>query len=80
VAALEAGNLRIGGRRSITYEGDHAHGGAGSVILSAATRTGLSAVRVGVRLVASAGSHALWWLDHNLGGRARSESAPDERS
>jgi hypothetical protein len=48
------------------------------VILSAAARSGVSAVRAGVRLVTSVGNHALWWLDHNLGGRARSASRPEE--
>ena len=49
------------------------------MILSAAARSGVSAVRAGVRLVTSAGNHALWWLDHKLGAPARSASQPDER-
>ena len=41
------------------------------MMLTAAARTGLGALRTVLRLVAGGGSHAAWWLDHNLGGSPR---------
>jgi hypothetical protein len=49
------------------------------VILSAAVRGGVSAVRGAVRLAAGAGSHAAWWLDHKLGGSPRNSTADESR-
>jgi hypothetical protein len=46
------------------------------VILTTAFRTGLAAARGTVRLVAGAASHALWWVDHHVGGDPR--KAPDD--
>ena len=36
-------------------------------------RGSLTAVRSAARLAASAGSHLAWWLDYNVGGRARDD-------
>jgi hypothetical protein len=47
------------------------------MMLTAAARTGLGAVRAVLRLVAGGGSHAAWWLDHNLGGSARRASSEE---
>jgi hypothetical protein len=59
--------------RSITYDGDDAHGIRRSMMLRRAARTGAGAVRAVARLAASAGSHVAWWIDYNSGGRGRQD-------
>jgi hypothetical protein len=41
------------------------------MILGSAARSGVNAARTVARLAASASSHVAWWVDYNLGGRAR---------
>jgi hypothetical protein len=36
-------------------------------------RNAVTAVRAAARLAASAGAHLAWWLDYNVGGRARDD-------
>jgi membrane protein YqaA with SNARE-associated domain len=43
------------------------------MIIRGAARTGVIAARSVARLASSAGSHVAWWLDYNLGGRARQD-------
>ena len=47
------------------------------MMLITVARGGLDALRGALRLVAGGGSHAAWWLDHNLGGKPRRASTEE---
>jgi len=65
--------------RSIAYDSDYAHGKRRRMMLTAAARSGLSAARAALRLAATLGAHALWWLDYNVGGNPRGPGERGER-
>ena len=46
------------------------------MILRTALGAGVAAVRGTARVVASAASHAFWWVDYRVGGRPR--QAPED--
>jgi hypothetical protein len=62
--------------RPITYDRDYAHRGRRRMFLVTALRGGLSAARGALRAAAGAGSHAAWWLDHNLASSPRPAGDP----
>lgn len=41
------------------------------MVLVSAVRGGAGAVRAGLGVAASVAAHAVWWLDHRLGGSPR---------
>jgi hypothetical protein len=78
--ANQAGDgCRLYELRSITYDGDYAHGERRGMIVARAVRNGLSVARDVAKAATGATSHALWWLDYRVGGGPRQTPDPRRR-